>query len=94
MEQVTREVKHLNLTRNELKNIVIEALEEAQLRKVTTPKRKRYSVADACEYLGISTKTLRKHTKSGAIVSHVAGGRVFYYQEDLEGWGRERRYKH
>jgi len=48
--------------------------------KIHLDLERRYSIAETCEILGISRKTLRKYTKSGDIkmVLHGPSGKMFY----------------
>lgn len=54
--------------------------------KISVEKDRRYTIAETCDILHISRKTLRKYTKAGAIqlTLHTPSGQISYKGSEIE----------
>lgn len=50
-------------------------------------KKQRYTLAEAAEYLGISTRTLYQFRARGVHIPYIrVGYKIFYLKDDLDEW--------
>ncbi len=73
-----------NLTPEDLKRLIQEAIKEAMPIAESKHEVKYLTRLEVCECLRISLPTLHEYTKRGIITGHRFGRRVLFKQTDIE----------